>query len=79
MNIQVEIIGFLEEEIPSSLKGPKVELNIEKTTNLYDLLTKVFRILDTDKVVLVNGLYQPLNYNVQNSDQIKIFPRLDGG
>ena len=59
--------------------GPRGEISLESPVTLHYLLTEVLKIRDTDKVVLVNGKYRTPIYELQDGDEIQIFPRLDGG
>ena len=65
--------------IISQLQGPKGEISFGSPVSLHYLLTEVLKIRDTDKVVLVNGKYRTPIYGLQDSDEIQIFPPLDGG
>jgi molybdopterin converting factor small subunit len=79
MKVKVQIIGILEEEIPLPWQGPRGEISLESPVTLHYLLTEVLKFRDTDKVVLVNGKYRTPIYDLQDGDEIQIFPRLDGG
>jgi molybdopterin converting factor small subunit len=79
MKVKVQIIGIWEEEIPPPWHGLRGEISLESPATLHYLLTEVLKIRDTDKVVLVNGKYRTPIYDLQDGDEIQIFPRLDGG
>jgi hypothetical protein len=79
MKVKVQAIGILEEEIPPPWQGTGGEISFESPVSLHYLLTEFLKIRDTDKVVLVNGKYRTPIYELQDGDEIQIFPRLDGG
>ncbi len=79
MKVRVELLGHFEEEIPPGFKGSSAEVNLEPPITLHYLLTEILKIRDTDKVVLINGKYMALNYDLRDRDRVQIFPRLDGG
>jgi molybdopterin converting factor small subunit len=61
----------------SRVRPPEGDL-LGNPVSLQSLLTGVLKIWDTDKVVLVNGKNQTPIYELQDGDEIQIFPRLDG-
>ncbi len=79
MKVEIQVIGMLEEDISLPWPGRRGEVSMERSTTLHYLLTEVLKIRDMDKVVLVNGKYRNPMYDLQDGDEIQIFPRLDGG
>lgn len=78
MNIIVNLYGGLDKHA-SRLERKGNRITIKKGSTIQNLLQK-YNIPETEaSIFLVNGVHRQPDYEMQESDEISIFPMLGGG
>ncbi len=81
MNITVRLFAGLrcENEELESFGKNDFEHILNQEMNLEEFLNYIGISIDVAKIILVNGLFEPLTYVLRDTDEISIFPPVGGG
>jgi molybdopterin converting factor small subunit len=79
MEIHVRLFATLRNYVPASKGGATLTLNLPGDATLADLLQSLNLPLEEVKLCYVNGRYQETNYQLNEGDEVGIFPPIGGG
>jgi molybdopterin converting factor small subunit len=79
MRIKVKLFATLVVYVRDAKPGIPFEVELRDGTFLSDLMNQLNLPQKETKVTFVNGCAQPLNYRLQNNDEVGIFPPIGGG
>lgn len=70
---------FMPEKKENELPGIPRQIKIPHNSTLSDLIILLKIPADEVKLCYVNGVYQEINYRLQENDEVGIFPPIGGG
>lgn len=79
MKIRVKLFATLTRHLPNAHSGTPLEVDLPKGTTLADLIKKLELPAAEIKVIFVNGRARPLDWQLNQGDEIGIFPPIGGG
>ena len=86
MRVKVKLFATLARYVPGIKPGEPFEVGLHNGATLSDLINQLKlqqteTILDPEeaKLIFVNGIAQPLNYQLKNNDEVGIFSPIGGG
>jgi sulfur carrier protein ThiS len=79
MEVQVKLYATLCRARPGTRAGIPFAVTLPAGATLADLVAQLELPPDEIKVTFVNGLFRPLDYALQPSDEVGIFPPIGGG
>jgi len=79
MRVKVKLFTQLVSYVPGAEAGVPFEVDLHKGTTLADLTNQLNLPQTEVKVILVNGRAQPLEFQLQNNDEVGVFPLIGGG
>ena len=79
MEIKLRLFGDLRKYLPGLGIGEEHKLVIETDTTVKDVLLMFEIPLDRVKIILVEGRAKSLDYILNNSERVSIFPPIAGG
>lgn len=81
MNVTVRLFAGLRCENTELPCYSKTEFNVDLAAEmtLESFLRHLDIPLDQVKIILVNGLFKPMEYTLQDGDELAVFPPVGGG
>lgn len=79
MLIKVRLFATLREYVPHAKIGATLEVELEDGACVIDLVNHFLLPVDLVKLAYVNGIYQELEYQLHENDEIGLFPPIGGG
>ncbi len=79
MRVKVKLFATLVVYLPGVKAGISFEVELANGSSLSDLINQLNIPQREAKVIFVNGRTQPLNYQLQNNDEVGVFPPIGGG
>ena len=79
MRVKVKLFTTLANYVPGVKPGEPFEVRLRKGVILADLISQLNLPQEEAKLIFVNGLAQPPNYQLKNNDEVGIFPPIGGG
>jgi molybdopterin converting factor small subunit len=79
MLVRVKLFVSLVDYVPGSKSGEPFEVRIQDSAALSSLLNQLKLPQEEAKLLFVNGLSKSPDYQLQNNDEVGIFPVIGGG
>lgn len=79
MRVKVKLFATLVVYVPSAEPGVSFEVELPNGSSLSYLINQLNLPERETKVIFVNGHMQPLDYQLQDNDEVGIFPPIGGG
>ena len=79
MRVKVKLFTALANYVPGVKPGEPFEFELQNGAILSDLINQLNLPQEEAKLTFVNGLAQPLDYQLQNNDEVGIFSPVGGG
>jgi len=79
MRVKVKLFATLVVYVPSAEPGVSFEVELPNESSLSDLMNQLNLPQRETQLVFVNGRMKPLNYQLQDNDEVGIFPPIGGG
>ena len=79
LKIRFKLYASLRKHLPRTEIGEEVNIDVEEGTSIRDILIRYGIEEHLAKIIFVNGLHQKLDYVLQESDLLVIFPPVGGG
>jgi len=79
MRVKVKLFTTLAHYVPDVKPGEPFEFDLQNGTTLSDLMNQLNLPERETKVIFINGRMQPLDYQLQDNDEVGIFPPIGGG
>jgi sulfur-carrier protein len=79
MIVKVRLFANLRDYVPEAKYGSTMEVDVRSGASLKDLANQLNLPMDLVKLAYVNGIYQEMDYQLNQNDEIGIFPPIGGG
>ncbi len=79
MRVKVKLFTQLVSYVPGVEPGVPFEVELSNGTTLSDLMNQLNLPQREVKVTFVNGRTQPPDFQLQNDDEVGVFPLIGGG
>lgn len=79
MEIRVKLFATLTRYVPNASSGTPLIVDLPNDATLADLINKLQLPAQEIKVVFVNGRARPLAWQLNQGDEVGIFPPIGGG
>jgi len=79
MRAKVKFFATLVGYVPGAEPGVPFEVELPNGSSLSDLMNQLNLPEREAKVIFVNGRMRPLDYQLQDNDDVGIFPPIGGG
>jgi len=79
MRFKVKLFATLVVYVPSAKPGVSFEIELPNGSSLSDLMNRLNLPQREAQLIFVNGRMQPLDYQLQDNDEVGIFPPIGGG
>jgi molybdopterin synthase sulfur carrier subunit len=79
MRVIVKLFATLARFSPGGLPGTPFEMSLSASATIQDLVDKLGIPTEETKVSFVNGLTRPLDWVLEQDDEVGIFPPIGGG
>jgi sulfur-carrier protein len=79
MIVKVRLFANLRDYVPEAKYGSTIEVDVQSGASLKDLANQLNLPIDLVKLAYVNGIYQEMDYQLNQNDEIGIFPPIGGG
>lgn len=79
MEIRVKLFATLSRHAPSAQSGRPLVIDLAPGATIEDLIKKLQLPIPEIKVVFVNGRARPLDWPLNQGDEVGIFPPIGGG
>jgi molybdopterin converting factor small subunit len=79
MHIRVKLYSTLVPYVPNVRPGIPFDVELDDGSVLTDVVKRLKLPRKQIQTAFVNGSAQPLNYRLQNDDELGIFPPIGGG
>ena len=79
MRVKVKLFATLVVYIPDAKPGNSFEVELSDGSSLSDLINQLYLPQREAQLTFVNGRMQPLDYQLQDNDEVGIFPPIGGG
>lgn len=79
MRVRVKLYASLRQYAPESSSGGSFEVDLPEGATLKDLIEALAIPEEEPRVNFVNGLTQPLDYELKPGDEVGLFPPIAGG
>ncbi len=79
MRVFVRLFANLRDYVPEAKIGTTLEVDLPDGARIRDLANHYRLPLDLVTLAYVNGIYQELDYQLQDNDEIGLFPPIGGG
>lgn len=79
MNVKVRLFANLRDYVPTAKIGTTLDVELQDGALVRDLANHLKLPLDLVKLAYVNGIYQELDFQLHEDDEIGLFPPIGGG
>ncbi len=83
MKVKLKLYATLGKYLPPTAKRNEIDLTVDETTSVLDLLTSHNVPMETCHLILVNGVFSPpanaANATLKNGDIVAVWPPVAGG
>jgi molybdopterin converting factor small subunit len=79
MRVKVKLFTTLANYVPGVKPGEPFEVGLHNRATPSDLINQLKLPQEQAKLIFVNGRMQPLDYQLQNNDEVGIFSQIGGG
>jgi len=79
MEVKVKLFATLRDYLPENSDGKSCRIEIDNTTTIEQIITKLKIPEDIPKIILVNGLSGSIDQTLKEGDELSIFPPVAGG
>lgn len=79
MKVKVRLFANLRDYVPEAKIGVTLEVDLPDGARIADLVDHYRLPLELVKLAFVNGVYQELDFELHEDDEIGIFPPIGGG
>lgn len=79
MRVKVRLFANLRDYVPEAKIGTTLEVELQDGARVEDLANHYKLPLDLVKLAYVNGIYQNLDFQLHENDEIGLFPPIGGG
>lgn len=79
MKIKVRLFANLRDYVPQAKIGTTLEVELNDSHLVKDLVNHFQLPPDLVKLVYVNGIYQEMDFQLHEGDEVGIFPPVGGG
>lgn len=79
MRIKVRLFANLRDYVPQAKIGTTLEVEIQDGALVRDLANHFKLPLELVKLAYVNGIYQEMDFQLHENDEIGLFPPIGGG
>ena len=79
MRVMVRLFANLRDYVPQAKIGKTLEVDLLEGARIRDLADRFHLPLDLVKLAYVNGIYQELDFQLHENDEIGLFPPIGGG
>jgi molybdopterin synthase sulfur carrier subunit len=79
MRVKVKLFTTLANYIPGVKPGEPFEVGLHNRATSSELVDQLKLPREQAKLIFVNGHMQPLDYQLQNNDEVGIFSPIGGG
>jgi len=79
MRVKVKLFTTLADYVPGIKPGVPFEVELHNGATMSDLMNHLHLPQEEAKLIFVNGLAQTLDYQLQNKDEVGVFPPIGGG
>jgi molybdopterin converting factor small subunit len=79
MKAKIKVIGPLRNYTSHVSDDDLFEFCLESPVSLQFVVDNMLHLHSVEKVIMVNGVYVPINYLLKEGDLVQIFPLLAGG
>jgi len=79
MKIKVRLYASLRDYVPEAKIGSTLEVDLPAGSVIQDLVNYYQLPVELVKLAYVNGIYQELNHELHDQDEIGLFPPIGGG
>lgn len=79
MKVKVRLFANLREYVPQAKLGATLEVELNEGNRVSDLVNHFRLPPEQVKLVYVNGIYQEMDYQLHENDEVGIFPPIGGG
>jgi molybdopterin synthase sulfur carrier subunit len=79
MHVSVKLFATLVEYVPGIEPGASFKVEIPDGSSLSDLMNQLNLPEREAKIIFVNGYKQSPDYQLQDNDEVGVFPPIGGG
>ena len=79
MEVKVKLFATLRDYLPENSDGKSCQMEIDETTKVEQIITKLKIPDEIPKIILVNGLSGSIDQTLKEGDELSIFPPVAGG
>lgn len=79
MIVKARLFATLRDYVPQAKIGATLEVELPDGARIKDLANHFKLPLDLVKLAYVNGIYQELDFQLHENDEIGLFPPIGGG
>ncbi len=79
MEVKVKLFATLRDFLPENSDGKSCQMEIDETTTIAQIITKLKIPEEIPKIILVNGLSGTIDQPLKEGDELSIFPPVAGG
>jgi len=79
MEVKVKLFATLRDYLPKGNDGKSCQMEIDATTTIEQIITKLKVPDEIPKIILVNGLQGSMDQTLKEGDAVSIFPPIAGG
>lgn len=79
MRVKVKLFATIVNYVPGVKSTVPFEVELHSGSTLSDLINHLNLPQEEVKVTFVNGRTQPLDFQLQNDDEVGVFPPIGGG
>ena len=79
MEVKVKLFATLRDYLPKGSDGKSCQMEIDDTTTIEQIITKLKIPDEIPKIILVNGLQGSMDQTLKEGDTVSIFTPIAGG
>ncbi len=79
MRVKARLFATLRDYVPEATIGRTFEVDLPEGARIRDLANHFKLPIELVKLAYVNGIYQELDYPLQDNDEVGMFPPIGGG
>lgn len=79
MLVRVKLFATLARYSTGDLPGTPFEVELAEEATLQDLVNQLKIPSEETRITFVNGVIQPMDWNLKPGDEVGIFPPIGGG